>query len=222
MVLGVQPFDGVVRMRAVLPFVAMHPNPQLEFQAVGDGLLANEAQHFEVAVALGLWQIRRADVVAGDGEEERVGEEEVGVGDGAQKIVADAEAELKAAETVFRQHGQVTRPHLAVIEPGFVFDLAGEKALHATDNVGGTLCGSLRQGRCAGQGAGCDEKVAAIHKRIVALWRAGLRTKKSAFEMLVETDNQTRYSYIDTWLAARLESQPGMTVCKIPVPGRKL
>ena len=140
-------FDGVVRMRAVLPLVAVHPEAQLELEAVGGGLLADEAQRFEIAVALGVRQVRGADVVAGHGEEERVGEEEIGVGDRAQEVVADAEAEVEAVEAVLREHGEVVRPHLAVVEPGLVFDLAGEKALDAADGVGGPLRRWIAAGR---------------------------------------------------------------------------
>ena len=124
-------------------------------------------------------RLRGADVVAGHGEEEGVGEQEVGVGDGAQEVVADAEAEVEAVEAVFREHGEVMRPHLAVVEPGLVFDLAGEEALDAADGVGGPLRGRLRQGGRAGQGAGGEEKVAAVHNRIVLLRGALASTPKN-------------------------------------------
>src|ERR1700722_3075504 len=142
------------------------------------GLLADEAQSFEVAVTLGVPQVYGADVVAGHGEEEGVSEKEVGVGHGAQEIVANAEAEVEASELVLREHGKVMRPHLAVVEPGLVFDLAGEKALDTADGVGrpfrgrGQAQGGLRQSGCAGQRGGSQEKIAALHKRIVLLNRA--------------------------------------------------
>ena len=147
----------------------MHPQAQLELQAVADGLLADEAQSFEIAIALGVRQVRGADVVAWHGEEEGVGEQKVGVGDSAQEIVADAEAEVEAVEPVFREHGEVMRPHLAVVKPGLVLDLAGEQALHAAYGVGGRLRAGLRKGGCAGQCGGSQEKIAALHKRIVLL-----------------------------------------------------
>src|ERR1039457_6136511 len=164
-VLGVESLDGVVRMRAVLPLVAVHPEAQLELEAVGGGLLADEAQRFEIAVALLVRQVRGADIVARHGEKEGVGEEKVGVGDSAQEVVAYAEAEVEAVEAVFREHGEVTRPHLAVVKPGRVFDLAGEEALDAADGVGGPL--HVRVGQCggAGQDAGGKEKVAAVHNQ---------------------------------------------------------
>ena len=107
-ILGVESLDGVVRMRAVLPLVAVHPEAQLELEAMGGGLLADEAQRFQIAVALGVRQVGRAHVVAGHGEQEGVGKQEVGVGDRAQEIVADAEAEVEAVEAVFREHGEVS------------------------------------------------------------------------------------------------------------------
>src|SRR3984957_4051954 len=100
------------------------------------GPLADEGQSFEVAATLGVRQVSGTDVVAGQGEEEGGREYEKGLGHGAQEIVANAEAEVEASELVLREHGKVMRPHLAVVEPGLVFDLAGEKALDTADGVG--------------------------------------------------------------------------------------
>src|SRR5271157_5419036 len=70
-VLGVESLDGVVRLWAVLPLVAMHPDAQLELEAVAGGLLADEVQRFEIPGALSVGQVGCADVVARNGEEER-------------------------------------------------------------------------------------------------------------------------------------------------------
>ncbi len=172
---GVESLDGVVGVRAVLPLVAVHPEAQLELEAVGGGLLADEAQGFQIAVALGVRQVHGAHVVAGHRKEERVGEEEIRVGDAAQEIVSDAEAEVEAVEAVFGEHGEVARPHLAVVEPGLVFHLAGEEALNAADGIGGRRAGGLRLGAevtpRGGQGAGGQKEMAAVHNRIVLLTR---------------------------------------------------
>ena len=76
---------------------------------------------------------------------------------------------LKRLKRFSGEHGEVMRPHLAVVEPGLVFDLAGEEALDAADGVGGPLAARLRQSGRAGQGGGSQEKVAALHNRIVLL-----------------------------------------------------
>ena len=77
--------------------------------------------------------VHRADVVAWHGEKERIGKQKIGVGDLAQEIVTNTEAEIEAVELIFREHGEVMWPHVTIVKPGFVFDLAGEKALDAAD-----------------------------------------------------------------------------------------
>ena len=69
-----EPFDGVVGVGAIDPFVAVHPDAELEFDAAGHGLLADEFEHLQVAVAFGIGELGHAYAVAGDIEEERVGE----------------------------------------------------------------------------------------------------------------------------------------------------
>ena len=86
-----QSLDGVVGVGAVDPLVAVHPDAELELHAAGHGLLADELQHLEVAVALGVRQLRNPHVVARHGQQERIGKEEVAVGDVAKEVVADAE-----------------------------------------------------------------------------------------------------------------------------------
>jgi len=85
----------------------------------------------------------------------------------------------------------VMRPHLAVVEPRLVFGLAGEKALHAAEGVGGPVRCGLRQGGCAGQGGGAQQKVAALHNRIVSLMRTGHASMKSINLLVLTTDPGT-------------------------------
>ena len=93
----------------------------------------------QIAVAFGVGQLRDPHVVAGNGEQERIGEQEIGVGDLAEKVVADAEGQVEAVEALRGQHGEVPRPHLAVVVPGLVFHVAGEQPGDAADGVGGAL-----------------------------------------------------------------------------------
>ena len=117
----------------------MHPDAELELHAASHGLLADEAQHLEVAVALRIGQLRDADLVSRNVEQERIGEQEVSVGDAADEVVADAEGEVEAVEALGGQHGQIGGPHLAVVVPGLVFHVAGEESGDAADDVGGLL-----------------------------------------------------------------------------------
>ena len=154
-----EPFDGVVGVRAVDPLVAVHPEAELEIDAAGHGLLADELQHFQVAVALGVGELRDAHVVAGDVEQERIGEEKIGVGDAAQEVVADAEAQVEAVEALGGQHREVARPHFAVVVPGLVFDVAGEEAGDAADRVGGALRKCCLDGEGGGRVGGVADAV---------------------------------------------------------------
>ena len=56
-----------------------------------------------------------------------------------EEVVADAEREVEAVEALRGQHRQVRRPHLAVVEPGLVFDVAREQPRDAADGVGRPL-----------------------------------------------------------------------------------
>src|SRR5581483_5261962 len=63
MCLGVQAFDGVVGIGTVDPTVAMHPDAELEIDAPRDRLLADEAQHLQIAFAFRVRQLRHAHVI---------------------------------------------------------------------------------------------------------------------------------------------------------------
>ena len=136
---GSEAFDGVVGVGARDPAVAVHPDAQLELHAARHGLLADEAQHLQVAIALGVRQLRHAHVIPGHGKQEWIGKQKVRIGDGGQEVVADAQREIEPVEALRRQHGQVRRPHLAVVVPGLVFDFAGEEARDAADGIGRAL-----------------------------------------------------------------------------------
>ncbi len=143
-----QPRDGVVGIRAVDPFVTVHPESQLELQAARYGLLADEFQHLEIAIAFRLWQLRRPYLVARNGKQERVGEEEVGIGNAPKKVVAETEAQVEAVEALRSQHGEIARPHLAVVVPGFILDIAREEPQQAAN----CICRSFSDGRAERQG----------------------------------------------------------------------
>ena len=80
--------------------VSVHPDAKLELEPAGDSLVADEAQHLEVAVALRVRQVRDAHVVAGHVDEERIEEQQVAVGDLLQEVVAEAEGQMEPVEAV--------------------------------------------------------------------------------------------------------------------------
>ena len=105
----------------------MHPKAELELHAASYGLLGDELQHLEIRVALAVGQLGNAHVVAGNGHQERISEEEICVGDLPDEVVADAQRQIETIEPVRRQHRQILRPHLAIVVPGLVFHVAGEE-----------------------------------------------------------------------------------------------
>ena len=68
----------------------MCPEAQLELDAARRALLSDEPHHFEIAVALRVRQAHGPDIVARDGDQERVGEKEIGFGDRLTTVVAQA------------------------------------------------------------------------------------------------------------------------------------
>ncbi len=137
--------DHMVGFRAVGPLVGVGPKPQLELQAAPRRFVADEAQHLQVPVPLGVGQVGRPHVVARDGEQERVGEVEVGVAQPVRGVVAEAEGQIEPVEALGDQHRQVAPPEVAIVKPGLVLDGAGERTHHAADRIGGPLGPELRR-----------------------------------------------------------------------------
>ena len=67
----------VVGVRAVGPAIGVGPEAELEIEAARGRLVADEAEHLEVAVALGVGERHGAHVVAGNANQERIGEIEI-------------------------------------------------------------------------------------------------------------------------------------------------
>jgi len=141
--------DRVVRIGAVDPLVAVHPQTELELHSTGDGLLADEFEHFQIAVAFRIGQRRSADTIARNVEKEWIGEEQISIRHLADKIVADAKGKVEAIEALARQHRQVARPHLAIVVPGLVFDVAGEEPRNAANGIGRALDNGAINIQCA-------------------------------------------------------------------------
>src|SRR4051812_2219871 len=113
-----QPGNRVIRVRAVDPFVAVHPQSELEIDAAGNGLLADIAQHLEIVIALAVRELRNTNVVPGYRHEEGIREQEVRVRDLTNEVITDSECEVESIEALAGQEIEILRPHLAIIEPG--------------------------------------------------------------------------------------------------------
>ena len=61
---GRQPFDCIIGVRTVEPFIAMHPESQLKFHPTRNSLLTNVFEHFKVVVAFLVGKLWHPDIVA--------------------------------------------------------------------------------------------------------------------------------------------------------------
>src|SRR5437868_6656279 len=75
---GRQSFDRIVRLWARDPLIAVHPDAELEFHSARRRLLGDEAQHFEVTVALCIRQLWNTHLISGHGKQERIREKKIG------------------------------------------------------------------------------------------------------------------------------------------------
>ena len=164
--------DRVADVGAVQHLVGVVPQTQLEPQAAELGLVADEAQRRQVLVALLVRHAPGADVVAGDVQQEGVGEAEVVVDRVrvVRVVVLHPEGELQPVDAVGRQLGEVLLPELAVVEPGHVLDVADEAAGDAAHGRGGTLtaCRHLAQGSQGRVGEGDD--VGQVEQAVGEAW----------------------------------------------------
>ncbi len=106
---------------------------------MGYGLFADIAQGIEIARALGIGKAADPHGIAGNIDEEGIGEQEVGIAHLGQGVIGQAEGEVQAVETLVGQHGKIGRPHVAVVKPRLVVGLAGELAHHAAHRIDGAL-----------------------------------------------------------------------------------
>src|SRR5215831_8322297 len=115
--------DAIVRVRTINPFVAVHPHAYLKSQTAGDGLLADELQRFQIAIAFSIRERSRAHLVTRNRNQKRIGKKKVSVGDLAQEVVTETEGKIESIEALGGQHRQIARPHFSIVVPGFVFDI---------------------------------------------------------------------------------------------------
>jgi hypothetical protein len=136
-VLGRDALDRPLPLDAVVELDALRPEAHEELDAAPGRLVAGVAQRVEVGPPLLVRQSRDAHAEVGQLDQERVGEQQVVLGDAGVVAVLDTDAErqLQPVDPVRRQLGQVVVPEPAVEVPGRVLDLAHVGAEHAADPV---------------------------------------------------------------------------------------
>jgi hypothetical protein len=112
---------------------------ELEVQAARRGLVADEAEGLEVPGALRVGEPDGANVVAGHGDEEGIGEIEVGVAELPREVVTEAESEVDPVEALGDEHREVVPPERPVVPPALVLDVADEQPHDAADPAGRSL-----------------------------------------------------------------------------------
>ncbi len=134
-VLGIQAGDLAVGVGRIVEIVSVCPDSNLEVHAAFDGFFADEAKSIQVALPFRVIDSGNPDVIARDSHEERIREVQVGIAHLAREIVADAEGQAEAIETMRGEHCQVFPPAGFIVEPGFVFHFAHEWPDDAADSV---------------------------------------------------------------------------------------
>src|SRR5437899_6343631 len=97
-------------MWAVGPFICMRPKAEMKLETALYSFLADELQHLEIFIALGIRQRNRADIIPWHCEQKRIGEMKIGIRDVGREIIADSKSEAEAVETLSRKFSQVCLP----------------------------------------------------------------------------------------------------------------
>src|SRR5882762_4745885 len=97
-------------------------------------------------------QLRNSHIVTGHSQQKWIAEYKIGVGNLADEVVADAERQAEPVKTICSEHGQVMWPHLAIVEPWFIFYVAGEQPGYATNSIARPLDDRLLDSE---RGGGC-------------------------------------------------------------------
>jgi hypothetical protein len=84
----------------IRPFVGMRPERQIELNPASCGLLADEAQRLQVALALGIGETGGSHIVSRDAQQKRIRQVEVRIGNVARTVVADSERQVETVEPV--------------------------------------------------------------------------------------------------------------------------
>ena len=132
-----QSFDVVLRARAVGPLISVSPESKLEIQAARRRLLDDETERLQITLPFAVVQRYGADLAPGNIDQIRVGKMQIIAGDAPREIVAPAEGEAEAIESIRDEVRKVVAPIVAVVEPALILDIADECAVDASDAVSG-------------------------------------------------------------------------------------
>jgi hypothetical protein len=163
---GGETLNVVLGVRAVRPFVGVRPEADLELQPAQGRLFADEAEHFQVPVALGVIERHGAHLVARNVEQIRIGEMQVIAHDVAREIIAQTEGQAEAIETIGDQGSQIIAPEGLVVIPAFVLHVADEGARDAAHGVGGLLLERLGEGQGRRRIAAVRDAVGQFRERV--------------------------------------------------------
>jgi hypothetical protein len=154
-----QPFDAVIRMRAVGPLVSMRPESQLEVQPARGGLRGNEFQRLQVHLPFAIAELNRrgqhssvrssqlhhAHAVPRNVDQIWIGKVQVIARYAPGKVVLKPEREAKPVESARYQQIQIPQPEILVVEPRFVLNFTAKIAPDAPHFIGRPLQNWLRQ-----------------------------------------------------------------------------
>src|SRR6185437_3684446 len=94
-------------------------------------------------------------------EKKGIAEEQIGVCDLPKEVVANPKGQIESIKSLFSEHCQILRPHLAIVEPRLILDVAREESRYTShaicwflNNISSALdCrdGIFTQGRRVGE-----------------------------------------------------------------------
>src|SRR5216683_4174567 len=89
------------------PFIRMRPQSQVELNAARCGFFTDEADSLEIEIPLGIRKTGSGHVVTRDGQQKRISEVEIGIGNVARTVVAYAERQIETIESMRCEHRKI-------------------------------------------------------------------------------------------------------------------
>lgn len=132
---GREASNRIVGPGAVDQLIRVRPQAELEMQALGRRFLADPLERGQIALPFPGGEADNRYVVAGHGEQIRVGENKIAVHHPPRQVVAQAQGEAEPVEPLGHQHAEIIAPERLVVEPGLVLHVAAEQARDAPYRV---------------------------------------------------------------------------------------
>src|SRR5579871_5659596 len=119
-----EPLHVMLGPRALGPLVGVRPKAKLEVESARRSLFADESEHLEIPVALGIIERHSANLIAGDVDQKRVGKVHVIAHHVAREVIAQAEGQAEPVESVGYEGREIIAPEALVVIPGFILYIA--------------------------------------------------------------------------------------------------